>query len=216
MCISMSSIYGFRLTRDRILPLLLTSVGGVGTTFLLGIGGKFIFNVMKAIPGFNVPAMILSSGVAVIVTGIIGLSFNAMLRFLAVNNKSYEDYSVEEFTNLFKNYINDNKNKNLNTIKNELQNEVNDDEDLKEEMNNHLKDVAKKMQEGKKKEKIIRTKLEQTNRELLCHVCIENPRTVTFLPCKHRPICSACWQTNKIELCPLCMGAIEIAVESYE
>jgi len=106
--------------------------------------------------------------------------------------------------------------KNLNAIKKELQNEVNNDEDLQKEMNNHLKEVAKKMQDGKKKEKIIRTKLEQTNRELLCSVCIENPRTITFLPCKHRPICTACWQTNKILLCPLCMGAIESAVESYE
>jgi hypothetical protein len=44
-----------------------------------------------------------------------------------------------------------------------------------------------------------------------CIVCMDAPRSVLLLPCKHLALCSHCWLQNMKE-CPCCRGLIDSAV----
>ncbi|KAF3537093.1 hypothetical protein F2Q69_00020225 [Brassica cretica] len=50
--------------------------------------------------------------------------------------------------------------------------------------------------------------------KILCKVCIVEPIDVVLLPCKHRALCSTCYQ--KCEICPICRSLIEEGMHVYD
>jgi hypothetical protein len=46
-----------------------------------------------------------------------------------------------------------------------------------------------------------------------CIVCMDAPRSVLLLPCKHLALCNECWQCKEMKQCPCCRGLIDSAIK---
>ena len=42
-----------------------------------------------------------------------------------------------------------------------------------------------------------------------CIVCMDGPKTIALLPCKHLCLCRNCSETGGITVCPICAVAVE-------
>ena len=65
------------------------------------------------------------------------------------------------------------------------------------------------------KETHMRRRLEQQDTEKACVVCLESPKTVLLLPCKHLCVCSGCSERLELTNCPLCRIAIESKITTF-
>jgi hypothetical protein len=47
----------------------------------------------------------------------------------------------------------------------------------------------------------------------VCTVCMDAPRTVVFLPCRHMACCAVCSAALHVPQCPICRTPIEQSFE---
>ena len=45
------------------------------------------------------------------------------------------------------------------------------------------------------------------NEKALCSICLENKKSVVFIPCKHEATCKPC--SEKVKQCPICRTTIQ-------
>ena len=65
------------------------------------------------------------------------------------------------------------------------------------------------------KVKVYRDQLVEHHQELTtCKVCLEAPKQVVLLPCKHRALCSGC--ATRIDSCPICRAKVEDKIECVD
>jgi len=51
--------------------------------------------------------------------------------------------------------------------------------------------------------------------ELLCSICWNQPKCMMLEPCKHVPICEACYECLKTKECPLCRSKYTTATKLF-
>ena len=66
------------------------------------------------------------------------------------------------------------------------------------------------VQEEKTLDKYVPLK---TSCQYECIVCMDAPRSVLLLPCKHLALCNECWQCKEMKQCPCCRGLIDSAIK---
>eukprot|EP00729_Bicosta_minor_P008432 gene8432-16424_t len=56
--------------------------------------------------------------------------------------------------------------------------------------------------------KVNQQKAHRAHQEVLCVVCLANPRTVVFTPCTHLVMCTDCSEETEGQKCPICKAAV--------
>lgn len=51
--------------------------------------------------------------------------------------------------------------------------------------------------------------------EVKCRVCLERPRKVVLLPCRHMPLCAECLGSLEDTICPICRADIEDTIQTF-
>lgn len=73
--------------------------------------------------------------------------------------------------------------------------------------------IAEILKEKDKEKEKLGEELEKLKDERSCVVCLENPRSILFLPCKHLCVCAEC--KDSLDQCPLCRQKIEQKIETF-
>mmetsp|Transcript_131263 Transcript_131263/g.245638 ORF Transcript_131263/g.245638 Transcript_131263/m.245638 type:complete len:526 (+) Transcript_131263:79-1656(+) len=59
------------------------------------------------------------------------------------------------------------------------------------------------------------SRLQRQVDEVNCRVCLERPRKVVLLPCKHVPLCVECLGNLEDAICPMCRAPIEDTIQTF-
>jgi len=59
------------------------------------------------------------------------------------------------------------------------------------------------------------SRLQRQVEEMNCRVCLERPRKVVFLPCKHMPLCAECFSNLQDCTCPVCRATIQDSIQTF-
>jgi len=57
--------------------------------------------------------------------------------------------------------------------------------------------------------------VEQTLDTYMCVVCLEKPKSVVLLPCRHSCLCEECAEAQQWERCPLCREVVEDTIRTF-
>jgi len=55
----------------------------------------------------------------------------------------------------------------------------------------------------------------QESLEIACIICMENPKNIVLLPCKHMCMCKQCYEQSALTLCPICRVVVQSFMEIY-
>lgn len=106
------------------------------------------------------------------------------------------------------------KKKIMEEMKKNKENGVDASADLKKlSKNGDNKQIMSIIKKKEAEKQLIQEELEKLQDEKNCVICLENPKNILFLPCKHISCCSEC--SSQVKECPMCRAKIDQKIETY-